>query len=186
VAIELSNLAVLLHATNRLAEAEPLFRRALAIHEARYGSHHPTVATALNNLAGLLQATNRLMEAEPLFRRAIAIDSASYGPDHPDVAIDLNNLAGLLLRTNRLTDAEPFYRRATLILLRASKASGHWLINTVSVLQNYVYALIEAGGEPEDIAAVIAKLMIDEDIDPAELWPQVFGDDDAGLDDAVG
>ena len=66
VATALNNLAGLLRATNRLAEAEPLYRRALAIDEASYGPDHPTVATALNNLAELLRATNRLAEAEPL------------------------------------------------------------------------------------------------------------------------
>ena len=63
----------MLYATNRMAEAEPLLRRALAIYEASFGSDHPAVATAVNNLALLLEATNRLAEAEPLFRRALAI-----------------------------------------------------------------------------------------------------------------
>ena len=93
VAIRLNNLAQLLQATNRPAEAEPLMRRALAIDEPSYGPDHPDVAIRLNNLALLLQATNRLAEAEPLLRRALAIDEQSYGPDHPNVATDLNNLA---------------------------------------------------------------------------------------------
>ena len=67
VAIGLNNLADLLHATNRLGEAEPLFRRALAIDEASMGRIDPEVATDLNNLAGLLSSTNRLGEAEPFF-----------------------------------------------------------------------------------------------------------------------
>ena len=99
----------LLQATNRLAEAEPLIRRALAIDEKSFGPDHPNVAIGLNNLALLLQATNRLAEAEPLMRRALAIDEKSFGPDHPDVAIDLNNLAMLLQDTNRLAEAEPLY-----------------------------------------------------------------------------
>ena len=74
MAIDLNNLAQLLQATNRLAEAEPLFRRALAIDEKSYGPDHPKVAIGLNNLAQLLKATNRLAEAEPLMRRALAID----------------------------------------------------------------------------------------------------------------
>ena len=82
--------------TNRLAEAEPLMRRALAIGEKSFGPDHPNVAISLNNLARLLQATNRLTEAEPLFRRALAIDETSFGPDHPEVARDLNNFARLL------------------------------------------------------------------------------------------
>ena len=44
VAIRLNNLASLLQATNRLGEAEPLMRRALAIDEASYGPDHPNVA----------------------------------------------------------------------------------------------------------------------------------------------
>jgi hypothetical protein len=55
VAIRLNNLAQLLQATNRLAEAEPLMRRALAIDEASYGAEHPEVAIRLNNLALLLR-----------------------------------------------------------------------------------------------------------------------------------
>jgi len=38
----------LLQATNRLAEAEPLMRRALVIGEASFGPDHPTVAIYLN------------------------------------------------------------------------------------------------------------------------------------------
>ena len=98
MAIRLNNLALLLQDTNRLAEAEPLMRRALAIDEQSYGPDHPDVAIRLNNLALLLQDTNRLAEAEPLMRRALAIDEKSYGPDHPNVAIRLNNLAAAASR----------------------------------------------------------------------------------------
>ena len=90
VAIRLNNFAALLQATNRLEEAEPLLRRALAIDEASFGPDHPTVAIRLNNVASLLQASNRLAEAEPLMRRALVIGEASFGPDDPTVAIYLN------------------------------------------------------------------------------------------------
>jgi len=48
VAAGLSNLAALLNSTNRLAEAEPLMRRALAIREKSYGPDHLDVANSLN------------------------------------------------------------------------------------------------------------------------------------------
>jgi len=115
VATDLNNLGILLQTTNRLAEAEPLMRRALSIAEASFGLEHPNVANCLGNLAELLRATNRLGEAEPLMRRALAIDDASFGPGHPTVAIRLNNLAGLLCATARLTEAEPLYRSALAI-----------------------------------------------------------------------
>ena len=99
----------------RYTEAEPLFCRALAIDEKRFGPDHANVAIRLNNLALLLRETNRHAEAEPLFRRALAIDETSFGPDHPKVATDLNNLAELLKATNRHVEAEPLFRRALAI-----------------------------------------------------------------------
>jgi tetratricopeptide (TPR) repeat protein len=104
---------------NRLSEAEPLYRRALAIDERSYGPDHPKVAIRLDNLAQLLQATNRLVEAEPLMRRALATFERSPGPDHPDFAINLYSLARLLQATNRLVEAEPLYRRALAIFERS-------------------------------------------------------------------
>ncbi|MEL6567843.1 MAG: tetratricopeptide repeat protein, partial [Pseudomonadota bacterium] len=110
------NLAALLQATNRLTEAEPLMRRALAIDEASYGPDHPEVATDLNNLAILREeGFGDYEESERLKRRALEIDVASYGESHPRVAINLNNLAQLLQDTIRLTEAEPLMRRALAI-----------------------------------------------------------------------
>lgn len=115
VAIHLSNLAMLLQATNRLEEAEPLMRRALFIDEQSYGLAHPRVADDLNNLAHLLLSTERLEEVEPLMRRALAIDEKTYGDWHPNVAMDLNNLAQLLHAKKRFDEAEPLMQRALMI-----------------------------------------------------------------------
>ena len=72
----------------RYAEAEPLYKRALAIQEKALGPDHPDVATALNNLAVLYRHQGRYAEAEPLYKRALAIEEKALGPDHPDVASD--------------------------------------------------------------------------------------------------
>jgi tetratricopeptide (TPR) repeat protein len=95
-AMALNNLATLLYYTNRLAEAEPLMRRALAIDEASYGNDHPNVAIRLNNLAQLLQATNRLAEAEPLMARGFAVFWQSLGFDHPNTQSVRGNYITLL------------------------------------------------------------------------------------------
>ncbi|MFM9960376.1 MAG: tetratricopeptide repeat protein, partial [Planctomycetaceae bacterium] len=113
--VALNNFGQLLKATNRLAEAEPLMRCALAIDEQSYGAEDPHVAIQLSNLAQLLQATNRLAEAEPLIRRALTVVEQSLGVEHPYVANSLNNLAQLLQDTNRLAKAEPLMRRALAI-----------------------------------------------------------------------
>ena len=139
--------ATLLQEIARYEEAEPLFRRALAIDEASYGKDHPDVARDLNNLAWLLQVTNRLGEAEPLIRRALAIDEASYGNDHPEVATKLNNLAQLLKATNRLAEAEPLFCRA-LAIDEASYGNDHPIVaiqlNNLALLLEDTNRLTEA------------------------------------------
>jgi len=54
VAIDLNNLALLLQATNRLFEAEPLMRRAAEIFERSLGPDHPNTKIVQGNLAVLL------------------------------------------------------------------------------------------------------------------------------------
>ena len=46
---------MLYHAQGKYAEAEPLFRRVLAIAEKAPGPEHPDVATALENCSKLLR-----------------------------------------------------------------------------------------------------------------------------------
>lgn len=120
----MNQLGLLLQRKSLYAEAEPLMRRSLAIHEASFGNGHPEVAICLNNLAQLLKATDRLEEAEPLMRRSLTIDEASFGSNHPEVAVDLNNLASLLHDTNRLEEAESLIRRA-LAIDEASFGNDH-------------------------------------------------------------
>ncbi|KAG5176862.1 hypothetical protein JKP88DRAFT_249246 [Tribonema minus] len=101
--------------SGKLAEAELLHRRALAIREDWLGAEHPDTATSLNNFAKLLQVQDRLAEAEPLHRRALAIWEEALGAKHPHAATSLNNLAELLQAQGKLVEAEPLYWRALAI-----------------------------------------------------------------------
>ncbi len=67
----------------RYAEAEPLYRRSLAIREKALGPDHPDTAVSLNNLALLYGNQGRYAEAEPLYQRSLAIREKALGPDHP-------------------------------------------------------------------------------------------------------
>jgi tetratricopeptide (TPR) repeat protein len=154
----MSDLGLLLKTKALHAEAESLYRRALAIDEAAYGPEHPKVAIRLNNLAQLLQATNRLAEAEPLMRRALAIDEAAYGPKHPNVAIRLNNLAQLLQATNRLAKAEPLSRRMVGIVLDFTRRTGHEHPHLRTALANYAGILKALGRSKPKIQAQLRAL----------------------------
>ena len=73
MAQSLNNLALLYYTQGQYAQAEPLYKRSLAIWEKALGPDHPSVATSLENLAGLYRATNRDKEAETLEQRAARI-----------------------------------------------------------------------------------------------------------------
>jgi CHAT domain-containing protein/tetratricopeptide (TPR) repeat protein len=145
--------------TNRLAEAEPLFRRALAIDEKSLGPDHPNFATDLNNLAALLKDTNRLAEAESVIRRALAIGEKSLGPDHTNIAKNLSNLAQLLPATNRLAEAEPLHRRA-LAIEEKNLGPDH---PSVAIQLRYLAGLLQDTGRLAEAEPLLRRaLAIDE------------------------
>ena len=69
----LNNLALLLNHASRASDAEPLYRRALAIDEKSYGPNHPSVALVVTNLAGLLADEGRWNDAAALYARTTSI-----------------------------------------------------------------------------------------------------------------
>lgn len=108
----LAEKGVTLYQKNQYADAEPLFREALAIARRALPAEHPDVATCLNNLAGVLYLMGRTSEAEPLFREALATRRKVLPARHPAIAESLNNLATLLVAAGRAGEAEPLYQAA--------------------------------------------------------------------------
>jgi tetratricopeptide (TPR) repeat protein len=100
----------------RYAEAEPLYKRGLAITEKALGPDHPHVGAALNNLAALYFDQGRYAEAELLFRRDLIIAEKALGPDHLDVAQSLRRSAAL---------RSPAYRRALLLACHSNGDQAH-------------------------------------------------------------
>ena len=73
IATSLSNLAGLYYTQGQYGQAEPLYKRSLAIREKALGPDHPNVAQILGNMAALYRATNRKQEAEKLEQGAARI-----------------------------------------------------------------------------------------------------------------
>ncbi len=143
VSLLLNQAGIYLYARAQYQEAEPLYRRSLAIREEKLGSNHPDVAQSLNNLAGLLQSQGKYAEAEPLYRRSLAIWEEKLGADHPQVATSLNNLAALLRTQGKYAEAEPLYRRS--LAIREEKlGSNH---PQVATSLNNLAGLLESQGK---------------------------------------
>jgi CHAT domain-containing protein/Flp pilus assembly protein TadD len=101
-----------LHREGRYAEAERLYREALAVRKATLGDRHTEYAQSLNNLAMLYRYTGRYAEAEPLLRETLAAYRAAVGDRHPVYAIALDNLGLLYRAAGRYGEAEPLQREA--------------------------------------------------------------------------
>ncbi len=119
LAAALNNLAQLYAGQGRDDQAEPLYKRAIALLEKTFGLDNAEIAPELNNLAALYQRQARYADAEPLFKRALAIREKTLGRAHPDVGQSLNNLATLYVKQQRLTEAEPLFLRALAIYQKA-------------------------------------------------------------------
>jgi CHAT domain-containing protein/tetratricopeptide (TPR) repeat protein len=120
----LSNLAKLYREQGRYSDAEPLFKRSLAIREQVLGLDHLDVAYSLNDLAGLHLEQGHYTDAERAFKRSIAVLEKSVGAEHPTFAGALSNLAWLYFKESRYSEAEPLYRRA-LIIKESSLGAEH-------------------------------------------------------------
>jgi tetratricopeptide (TPR) repeat protein len=109
VAILLLKLAELQAAQRKLAEAEPLYLRAIAILEKSFGSKDAEVATALYKLALLYMSTNKPMDAESLLWRVIDIRQQVFGFQHDQVADCLEALAQIQEKEGNYEQAEKHY-----------------------------------------------------------------------------
>ena len=133
-AVALNNLAIVYKAQGKYADAEGLYRRALAIREKVLGSSHADVAGTLSNLANVYSAQGKYADAEGLYRRALAIYEKALGASHPDVAGTLNNLALVYQAQGKYANAEGLYKRALAVYEKALGADHPDVAQTLNNL----------------------------------------------------
>lgn len=112
VAVTLHNQANLAAVQNKAAEAEPLYRRSLALLEKVRGPDHPQTAVARLGLADFLAGRRHDDQAEPEYQHTLSSLEQTLGPAHPIVATVLERYALLLRRTGRAADADRLEARA--------------------------------------------------------------------------
>jgi tetratricopeptide (TPR) repeat protein len=107
-AVTMNNLANMLLAQQKLAEAERLQRSALAILEAALGREHARVAVSCSNLADVLRAKGDAVGAKAFYRRALAIDEKVQPSE---VQSDLRNLVEYLEELGEKAEAAKLRNR---------------------------------------------------------------------------
>ncbi|MGB8738082.1 MAG: CHAT domain-containing tetratricopeptide repeat protein [Rhodomicrobium sp.] len=110
-AIVLKRLADMYAALGKYSEAEPYYRRALAVDERTLGPESFLISSTLLKLADTHRLLN-IPDAESLYKRALAIHEKTLGSQHERVAGVLNSLAVLYIQQDRAVEAEALLKRA--------------------------------------------------------------------------
>lgn len=79
--IAMTNRASLLHALDRLPEAEVMMQRILKVQIEELGADHPNTLASMVSLAVVLSTQEKYDEAEPWYRQAYEVQLATRGPD---------------------------------------------------------------------------------------------------------
>ncbi|MEN0068140.1 MAG: CHAT domain-containing tetratricopeptide repeat protein, partial [Myxococcota bacterium] len=135
-----------LERTGRAPDAEPWYRRALAIQRKVHRGPHGDVGRALDALAQVLVQLGRLDEAEPLFRDGVAMIEAAYGADHPRLEIPLANLGRLRIEQGDLDEAERLAGRSLRV---AQDAYGESNPRIATALHDLAYVVDLQGRHDE-------------------------------------
>ena len=120
----MNNLALLYRHQGRYSDAEPLYKRALAIREKTFGPDHPVVADLLHNLAALYLYQGRYADALPLAQRLI-------GKGRALPAVTLPLLLGA--ERNKLILADKALDDSLNVVQRASHTSAGEALNALAV-----------------------------------------------------
>jgi tetratricopeptide (TPR) repeat protein/tRNA A-37 threonylcarbamoyl transferase component Bud32 len=142
-----TSLATALRLQGKYDKADPLFRDALKIRQAKLGSNNMQVADSLSALGECLYFEDHFSEAEPLLRQALAINRNL----DPHAGLDTRNYLALVVeRSGNYPEAVQLLREALDISQRQNETDSPDYANT---MHNLAGALMDAGdlSEAEDM-----------------------------------
>jgi len=141
--------------SERDAEAEDFFQRAIALREQYASPEAPWMARSLGtgiSLFALYREQGRLSEMEPVYERALAVQEKVLGPEDIAVANTSLRFADLYVEEEKYQEALPLYARAAKIQETNLGPSSR----LAYTLGKYAH-LLQQLGEENDAAAVRAR-----------------------------
>jgi len=123
-----------------VAEAEDLFKHAIAISTKTLGPEADSTLLFTNNLGVLYLNTRRDADAEQIFAANLAISRRVRGMTHQRTLMVMNNLALVYGRLHRLRDATAL-QTETIETARRTLPAGHPFITVFTITMAEIYAL---------------------------------------------
>ncbi len=155
LSFKLSQYAEVLRAQDRLAEAEPVLRDAVARQRARYGEQHLFTASILERLATVVRDRGNYASAESLFRQGLTIYTAAYHGVERHSTTTRIGLARLYVMRGDPASAEPILRDVLRLEQQAAKPRAERIVAAKEELGHCLTAL---GRYPEAEALLLASL----------------------------
>lgn len=130
----------------KLAFAEALYRKALAIQERIYGDDNARLVDVLDNLAEVLEAEDKVIAAEEVNARTIEVVVKAYGPNDFRLALPMQHIAELKEEQGDLPGAEKLYARS----LQISDSQSDTAAQSLTALLTDYADLLGKMHKPED------------------------------------
>ncbi|CAM9259167.1 unnamed protein product [Hapterophycus canaliculatus] len=163
VAKVLHVLGMCVYKGGRKAEAEDIYRRALAIFEDKLGPADLEVAHTSYELGRCFYAAGRTEEAEMHLRRALAIEKEKLGEHHLDVASTLYHLGVCLYIAGRREEAKESLRPALAIWEEHPEGDS---LNVAHALHSLGLCALKTGCTEEAEDLLRQALVVREDLGP--------------------
>lgn len=151
--------AYALLSSEKMTEAEALFREALALDQRIYGVGHLNTVVSLNNVAICLGRQGRHEESAALLEEAIAIRRAKQPPGHLDLGHSLNNAGRAHERVGALETALARFSEARELWLAGGLKPQQWALRAI---HGQARVLEQLGRKDEALAAAEALLPLTE------------------------
>ncbi|MEO1170780.1 MAG: tetratricopeptide repeat-containing protein kinase family protein, partial [Myxococcota bacterium] len=132
------NLGAALIQSERLDEAETLYRELIQRASEALGASHPMVGSLYQNYATAATQRGNTAEAQRGFERALAIKEASLGPEHPALISTLANLSSVVAVLGELDAALGYGDRAMTIAFARDETNVRGFIT----LLNRIYSTL--------------------------------------------
>ena len=163
-----SNLAQLLAAQDRVAEALPYAREALQASIDTFGTHHSHTLDELCSIAPLLEEVGELDEAERVRRTELQTSRDTLGDQHPRTLVALAGLARLIAETAADAETERLEEAEALMIedLQGSRQQyGDDHFDTMAAMSNLAQLYYKRGTFDDSLpiareaASVCARLL---------------------------
>jgi CHAT domain-containing protein len=126
VEVIILNIAFASSLGGRYAEAVPLYERAIALMEKRYGPNHFRVARAVTAYGNALWASGERQRGLALYERGLKIFDDGSDPRSPWLAECLAEFGNLRFENGESDQAKPLYSRALAMAKSSDLAEARW------------------------------------------------------------